>query len=172
MKSKNLTSQKGVGKMKKISLTAVLVFSILFGSTLLANPDYLKIDDDKYDVIVENYMIGVQSDNFGLKTSSAYYLGEIKSSEAVIPLLRILSNEDEDVRTRITAALSLYKIGDGRGIYRLKMTSKLDDNKRLSELTGRFYLTHILREMGYDEEIDENSLKEYVQNVALYEMFH
>jgi hypothetical protein len=150
--------------------TFLVLMLLLISSVLMANNNNLKFDDDKYDIIVENYLNGIQSNNFGLKTSSAFYLGELKSSEAVIPLLRILSNQNEDVRTRITAALSLYKIGDGRGIYRLKTTAKFDENTRLSELSERFYLTHILREMGYDGEIDENSLEEYVENISLKEM--
>ena len=170
---KNLTTiNKGMEKMKKLTIATALVLSLLISTSLFANPEYLNLDDDKYDLVVENYLNGAESENFGLKTSSFYFLGEIEASEAVIPLLSILSDDDEDVRTRITAALSLYKIGDGRGIYRLKTTAKFDDNERLSELTHKFYITHILKEMGYDEEINEESLEEFVQNIGLDDLLN
>ena len=144
--------------MKKLTITALVVFSFFMFNSIFANGNSSKVDEGKYDLVVENYLTGIESDNFGLKTSSAYYLGELKSSEAV--------------RTRITAALALYKIGDGRGIYRLKTMARFEENKRLAGLSEKFYYTHVLKEMGYEEELNENSLEEYVQNVALPNMFN
>ena len=158
--------------MKKLTILIFLVCSLLLVASVSAKTGSSQLSESKYDSAVDNYLIGVKSENFGLKTSSAYYLGEMESSEAVIPLLRILNNDDEDVRTRITAALALYKIGDGRGIFRLKTTAKFDDNKRLADLSERFYLAYKLKELGFDQEISEESLQEYVQNTALPEMFN
>ena len=169
---KNNQTKDGVNKVKKLTITALVVFSFFMFNSIFAGNSSTKVDEEKYDLVVENYLTGIKSDNFGLKTSSAYYLGELKSSDAVIPLLKILSNDEEDVRTRITAALALYKIGDGRGIYRLKTMSRFEDNKRLADLSQKFYYTHVLKEMGYEEELNENSLEEYVQNVALPKMFN
>jgi hypothetical protein len=169
---KNNQTKGGVNKMKKLSITALVVFSFFMFNSVFADNNSKKVNEEKYDLVIENYLTGIESVNFGLKTSSAYYLGELKSSEAVIPLLRILSNDDEDIRTRITAALALYKIGDGRGIYRLKTMARFEDNKRLADLSEKFYYTHVLKEMGYEEELNENSLEEYVQNVALPNMFN
>ena len=158
--------------MKKLTITALVIFSFFMFNSVFAVNNSTKVDEEKYDLVVDNYLTGIQSDNFGLKTSSAYYLGELKSSEAVIPLLKILSNDDEDVRTRITAALALYKIGDGRGIYRLKTMARFEENSRLADLSEKFYYSYVLKEMGYEEELNENSLEEYVQKVALPTMFN
>ncbi|MBK7868176.1 MAG: HEAT repeat domain-containing protein [Ignavibacteriales bacterium] len=66
-----------------------------------------------------NYINGVESDNAGLRLSSTLFLGEMKSDEAVIPLMRVLKSCDDEA-CRIAAALSLTKIGDSRGIYAVK----------------------------------------------------
>ncbi|NOG99367.1 MAG: HEAT repeat domain-containing protein [Ignavibacteriae bacterium] len=158
--------------MKKFTITAFIVFSFFMFNSIFAGNNSSKVAEEKYDLIVDNYLAGIESNNFGLKTSSVYYLGELKSSESVIPLLKILRNDDEDIRTRITAALALYKIGDGRGIYRLKTMSKFEDNQRLANLSEKFYYSYLLKEMGYEEELNENSLEEYVQNTALPNMFN
>jgi len=45
-------------------------------------------------------------------------------------------NSDEE---RIAAALALYKIGDNRGIYKLKTSSKFDDSKRVKDICYKLY---------------------------------
>ncbi len=34
---------------------------------------------------ITNLLIGLQSDNYGLRTSAAFMLGEVKADEAVLP---------------------------------------------------------------------------------------
>ena len=94
------------------------------------------------EVVVENLMIGLKSDNNGLISSSAFYLGEIKSQEAVIPLMKILKNSDEE-ELRIRAALSLLKIGDARGIYAIKRAIKFDESKRVRDICSKFYNNYL-----------------------------
>jgi HEAT repeat protein len=77
--------------------------------------------------VVENLMIGLRSDNSGIVLSSAFYLGELKSQEAVIPLMKILKSSDEE-EPRIAAALTLLKINDARGIYAIKKAMKFDES--------------------------------------------
>jgi hypothetical protein len=90
------------------------------------------------DMIEENLLVGAKSDNEGLRISSSYYLGETKSEDAVIPLLDILHN-DKSEQARIMAALSLFKIGDSRGIYAIKKSSKSDESETVKKMCKIFY---------------------------------
>ena len=96
------------------------------------------------EIVVENYLIGLESENNGLMSSSAYFLGELKSEEAVIPLMKLLKSSDEE-QLRIAAALALLKIGDERGIYAIKKAIRFDDSKRVSEICAKFYNDYLTR---------------------------
>ena len=95
----------------------------------------------------ENLLVGLNSDNFGLKSSSAQILGDIQSKKAVIPLMRILK-DSHDERLRIVAALSLYKIQDARGLFAVKQAVKFDDSARVRKLCNNFYLDSEKQEMA------------------------
>jgi hypothetical protein len=44
---------------------------------------------------------------------------------------------------RIIAALSLYKIGDSRGIFAIRQAIKFDESKRVSKLCDKFYRAYL-----------------------------
>ena len=98
-----------------------------------------KISDETVD---QNYLEGVKADNLGLKISASYYLGERKSSKAVIPLMSILKS-DKSPEARIMAALSLFKIGDERGMYAIKQAVKFDDNEWVKKMCNIFYQMYL-----------------------------
>jgi HEAT repeat protein len=87
-------------------------------------------------------LIGLDSDNAGLTSSSAYYLGELSSAEAVIPLMKILKNAKQE-ELRISAALALLKIGDERGIYAIKRAIVFDESSRVSDMCEKFYNAYL-----------------------------
>jgi hypothetical protein len=87
---------------------------------------------------IKNLLIGLQSDNYGLRTSSALILGEIKAEEAVFPLMHMLTTEKcEDAR--IVAALALYKIDNPKGIFAVKQAIRFDDSERVRKMCTNFY---------------------------------
>jgi len=88
--------------------------------------------------IEKNLIVGVETENLGLKVSSAYYLGERKSSMAVIPLMNVLHTDNSE-EARIIAALSLYKIGDARGIYAIRRSAEYDGSESVKRLCKIFY---------------------------------
>ena len=119
--------------------TIFFVFvGLAFGSFAATNPVAAKKKSFNRDLVIKNLLIGVNSDNQGLKLSSGYYLGELKSDEAVISLMNILKNS-ENSEERIMAALSLSKIGDARGIYAVKQAIKFDESERVRKLCSLFY---------------------------------
>lgn len=111
---------------------------MLLSATTFANGSPKANSKMSYDLIEQNLLVGVHSENYGLKLSSVYRLGEMKSGKAVIPLLNILHTEKNEP-ARILAALSLYKIGDARGIYAVQRAAKFDDSERVRRMCANFY---------------------------------
>jgi len=99
----------------------------------------------KKDCVIKSLLLGVESENLGLQSSAAYMLGELCFDEAVIPLLKILHNSPYE-EMRIMAALSLYKIGDSRGIFAIRQAIKFDESKRVRKLCDKFYRAYLQAE--------------------------
>lgn len=107
-----------------IVLTVVLAF-VLSTVTPSQNSTYSH-SSQSYRTIENNYLKGLESGNQGIKISCAFYLGEMKSKRAVVPLMKMMSIEEHE-GARIIAAWSLMKIGDPRGIYRVRKESETSD---------------------------------------------
>jgi hypothetical protein len=123
---------------RTLVIVAILVFAVSL--TAIANEGVEKssaVPTFKKEAVEANLLKGVESANFGLRTSAAAMLGDIRSSQAVIPLMRMLRTESDE-RARVVAALALFKIGDPVGIYAVKMTGQLDDNARVKKLCKLF----------------------------------
>ena len=135
--------------MKIVTTIILLTLFLIAASNALANP---KTTAEIRDNTVESLIIGLSSDNIGLKSSSAYMIGELRLSQALIPLLRILHTEKNE-GLRITAALALYKIGSPIAIYAVKQAIRFDDSERVSKLCASFY-SEYQRNKIIDEEIN------------------
>ena len=112
--------------------------------------DFTVFSEEKYDQIEENMLLGIKSDNTGLQTSCAYFLGEMKSDRAMIPLLRLVSNGGTEA-TRIIAALSLYKIESKIGMYRLKYLAETDESKLAKRVFEIIYKKYVSDKYSFKE---------------------
>ena len=135
--------------MKIITTIIVLAFFLIGSSNAITNP---RMNIQIKDNTVETLIMGLNSDNIGLKSGSAYMIGELKLKQATIPLLRILHNEKNE-ELRIAAALALYKIGSPVAIYAVRQAIKFDDSERVSKLCASFY-SNYLKNKFYGEEIN------------------
>jgi HEAT repeat protein len=106
--------------------------------------------EEKLSLIEDNLLSGVKSKNSGLQTSCAYYLGEMNSSKAMIPLL-ILATTGDTEEARIIAGLSLYKIHSKIGMYRLKGLSKSDESELVRRVFDRIYKKYVSDNYSFDE---------------------
>jgi hypothetical protein len=84
-----------------------------------------------------NLLVGLASDNLGLRESCAFMLGEIGSQKAVLPLMAMLHDGIES--SRVVAALALTRIGDARGTYAVKQAAKFDPSERVQKLAAWYY---------------------------------
>lgn len=126
-----------------LSLLAVL-FLVNTSIARTENGEFDNVNKDKYPVIEANLLVGLHSDNEGLRISSAYYLGELKSEKAVNELMAIL-RDDKSYPARIVAALSLIKIDDPQGVYMVQRTSLFNTQEGVRKMSERFYLSYLFK---------------------------
>jgi len=100
--------------------------------------DFTVFSEEEYDHIETNLLIGIKTNNTGLQTSCAYFLGEMKSDRAMIPLLKLVTNGETE-ESRIIAALSLYKIESKIGMYRIKQLIKSENSELANNVFKRIY---------------------------------
>lgn len=117
--------------------------------------DSLKVQKvSTYENIENNLLVGLATQNEGLKFSCAYFLGEMKSSKAVIPLMRLFHNGETD-EMKIIAALSLCKIKSERGVFAVKRGITFADSERVQRLCNIFYNQHLRDERKGEVEVEE-----------------
>ena len=119
----------------KILVTATLV-AILVWPAFGGDSD--KKEELRRSKAIASLMVGLSSDNAGLQESSAHMLGELKSTEAVVPLMKLL-HESESESMRLIAALALTRIGDGRGTYAVRQAARFDASQRVRTTAAWFY---------------------------------
>jgi HEAT repeat protein len=69
--------------------------------------------------------------------------------------MKLLHNSSSE-EVRILAALSLYKIGDSRGIYAIKQSIKFDESKRVKRMCEIFFKAYIQEKSIDDIEVAAN----------------
>jgi len=125
-----------------MSILAAAVLIIAATTVAAASDPSTALTAEQYASAEQNLLIGVESDNQGLKESSAYMLGELKSSKAVVPLMKMLRSDDHE-SARIVAALALCRIGDARGVYAVKRATQFDSSERVAQRCAWFYNEYV-----------------------------
>jgi len=125
--------------MKKFWLVCVVLIAvILFSANMYSQPVPKRLIQMNETQITENLLTGMNSCNKGLCASCVYMIGDLCCKKGVIKLMSLLHNaECEEIR--ILAALSLCKIGDGRGIFAVNRAAIYDESERVKRLCGVFY---------------------------------
>jgi hypothetical protein len=127
---------------KTVSVLAALALVIVVTTGAMATDQYSAMSPAKYQRAEQSLLNGLQEDNLGVKEGSAYMLGEMKSSKAVIPLMKLLRDGEQE-STRIVAALALCRIGDARGVYAVKRATFFDKSERVSQRCAWFYNSYV-----------------------------
>jgi hypothetical protein len=115
--------------------------------TLLAFPAAAQGSDDEALLtgsrLVEQTMINKLRDcSLADRHRYAFILGMRKSTDAVIPLMRML-HEAESEQCRIVAALSLCLLGDERGTYAVKRAAGFDRSQKVRTLAAWYYNQYV-----------------------------
>ena len=109
-------------------LILALVLTIFLSGVLLAQP----VSDKEYNQFL---IKSLQDENIGIRSSAAQLLGERQVNEAVEPLVKMLTTE-ENSSVRIVVAIALYKIGDENALPVLKKVAATDKNKTVRKVAG------------------------------------
>ena len=125
--------------MTRNKIKYVLIIMLIFSASIFAGNMNL---EEKYKIIEDNLLVGLQTDNLGLKVSAAYFLGEMKSERAVIPLMKMLKGNTTE-EEKLIAALSLCKIKSEKGMFAVKQRIKFDDSERVQRLCNIFYKNYL-----------------------------
>ena len=132
--------------MNKSVIAYSFLFVLLFSFTFTQAQTPTEV---KYSQIEDNLLVGLNSVNQGLKVSSAYFLGEIKSKKATNQLMATFHCSDSP-EVRQVAALALYKINSERGMFAIKQAIRFDDDEQTRKLCKIFYNQYQTREReGY-----------------------
>ena len=118
-----------------VSLFLFFSFQILPQETAIPN-------SSEMEACFETLQQGLTSDNLGVQAGCAYMVGELCCHRGVVCLLKLLRSSPSE-ELRILAALSLYKIGDSRGIYAIKQAIRFDESERVSRLCEKFYRAYL-----------------------------
>jgi len=123
--------------MKKSIVLFALLLAFVYAIPATAQESVLPPNANKA-LIEDNLFIGMAYDNLGLQRSCALMLGNIQSNRAVVPLIDVLHNSTDD-NLRVAAAWALCKIGDGRGVYAVKMAVKYDESMKVKTICAWYY---------------------------------
>jgi hypothetical protein len=117
----------------------VTLFTLLLtAETFAIGPTYFASPRITKDVIEKCYLEGINSDNEGVRVSAATFLGYLKSEKAVLPLIKMMRDSDND-EARIIAALSLIRIGEEQGVYMVGRTALFNSSDRIKKIAEKFY---------------------------------
>ncbi len=133
--------------MKNLSTMAIIVLLFLFSTATFG------FSEKKYKQIEDNLLVGINTENRGLQVSCAFFLGELKSEKALIPLLKMLKSGATE-EERIIAALSLCKIRSEQGMFAVKQRIKYDESERVQKLCSKFYSCYLANKNKSNMNVD------------------
>jgi HEAT repeat protein len=114
----------------------VLVIGLLLTNCIFAQNSLTGFTKNKY--ALENLLMGIHSDNEGVRKSAIYFAGKYKVEEAAQALIEQLNNE-ENASIKVLIALALFEMESKEGLDAVKKLSKNDDNLRVRNMATFIY---------------------------------
>lgn len=128
--------------MNKLTTTlGALLLTLIVAAPAFAGDDELLALSADREAVVQTLVARLSGCEPGTMQDAAYRLGEAKCREAVIPLLRMLHDGQEECR--VVAALALARIGDARGTFAVKQAARFDESARVRTLSAWYYEQYV-----------------------------
>lgn len=113
-----------------------LIVLALIALLTIPNLIYSQIHSDKRIVLTEtakkNYIMGLQSDNIGVKKNYIYFAGKYRITDVSHNLLEMIGKSDNDELCKMLV-WSLYQIGDDTCFHELWILAKNHQSKKLRD---------------------------------------
>ena len=82
---------------------------------------------------IANLIVGINSENEGVRKAAIYYAGKYEISQATDALIEQLKAEKKS-SVQILIALALYKIGNEKGIEAIYLNSSLENDQHVKRM--------------------------------------
>ena len=124
-------------KTEKLYFVLVgLLFVLLVTDSFGQNQKIFDLSTHKY--ALQNLIMGIQSENDGVRESSIYLAGQyrfIDTEDALIKQLKI--EKDSDIKVLI--GLALFRMSSEKGMNELQKLSSKDENPRVRKMSSAIY---------------------------------
>ncbi len=131
---------QGSYRLSGLKFVVYILITIFLVTTVQAQENEFKQLPNK-ERAIQNLVMGIQSDNAGLKRSCIYFAGKYEVSEVVNELIELLGKE-KDSSTKKVIALVLYKIGDQKGINAIKKLAQTDSDSKVRNLCSAITIAY------------------------------
>jgi len=132
------------------ALVAIL-FVLLVTDTFGQNQKISDLSKHKY--ALQNLVIGIHSENEGVRESSIYFAGQyrfIDTEDALIEQLKV--EKDSDIKVLI--GLALFRMNSEKGMNELQMLTKKDSNPRVRRMSQAIYNEYLVSNSHRTADVD------------------
>ncbi|MBS4034522.1 MAG: hypothetical protein KGZ85_08665 [Ignavibacterium sp.] len=114
----------------------VLVVGLLLTNSIFAQSSLSEFTKNKY--ALDNLLMGIHSDNEGVRKSAIYFAGKYKVLESAEDLIAQLKKE-ENPGIKVLIALALFEMESKEGLDAVRKLSKNDENLRVRNMASFIY---------------------------------
>jgi HEAT repeat protein len=116
-----------------VKKTALTLLTVLILATTAMGQSVRSAKHTFNETAIKNLMVGLNSENEGLRKSSIYFAGLYGIEEAAGTLVDQFP-EEKNPKLRILIALALYRIGDQKGMDAIFTASKKDGDQEVKRI--------------------------------------
>lgn len=120
---------------------AAILFFLLITDTFGQNQKLSEVSKHKY--ALQNLVMGIQSENVGVRESSIYFAGQyrfIDTEDALIKQLRVEKNCD----IKVLIGLALFRMSSEKGMNELQRLASIDENPRVRRMSSAIYKEYLV----------------------------
>lgn len=114
----------------------VLVLGLLLTNNIFAQNTLAEFTKNKH--ALDNLLMGIHSENEGVRKSAIYFAGKYKVEETAQDLIDQLGKE-ENASIKILIGLALFEMNSKEGLEAMKKLSKSDTNTKVRRMATFIY---------------------------------
>ncbi|NUN10358.1 MAG: hypothetical protein HUU54_14385 [Ignavibacteriaceae bacterium] len=132
------TRRSSVFDYQPLTVVTLMFVLVLFSSAFAQKPAAVKMSN----AAIGNLVNALNSENDGLRRSAIYLAGKNKVKEVVDVLIERL-NKEKEAGMKILTALSLYNIGDNRGMEKVHLAAVTDPDLRVRRMCTAIFSEYL-----------------------------